>query len=80
MNADKYIPIMCHNYAERAEIIKKLNDVNIQTTRVGKSEERLLAYFSKDSELVFIRKLLTKYGLIDEEPYFLSPKQQRMIR
>jgi hypothetical protein len=80
MNADKYIPIMCHNDAERTEIIKILNNVNIHTSRVGKSEERLLAYFSSDTQLLFIRKILTKYGLVDEEPYFLSPKQQRMIR
>lgn len=80
MNRDKYIPILCRNATEREEIIQLLNNAGIETSRVGKTEDRVLAYFSEESQIMFIKKILKKYALIDSEPFFLSPKQKSMMR
>lgn len=80
MNFDKYVPILCKTDSQRSELAKILHAANIPTSRVKNTEDRLLAYFSEESHLEFIKKLLKERELINEEPYLLSPKQISMLR
>lgn len=77
---DRYICIDCRTESERALVMIELSSHGIVCSKVKRTTDSFLAYFSTDTHLRDIRKTLDKYRLIHNDVLFLSPKQKSFIR
>jgi len=80
LSLDRYICIDCRSESERALVMTELSSHGIVCSKVNRTDDRFLVYFSTETHLRQIRKTLDKYRLIHNEVLFLSPKQKSFLR